>query len=145
LQHLKQHGLNPNLASLMPRIVDRLLATPKVDPTIVGGLLQAVAEKSAPANAQQLMATLAAKVQSGEIHGQQLAALKAGLQPFLRHVMQGKQDVPLFIDAALLAVTLKDPAGYGPVRQYFLSSSPPEANRLQALDALIAGGDDGVQ
>src|SRR6202011_5614682 len=52
---------------------------------------------------------------------------------------------PLFEGAAMLAVTLKDPAGYGPVRQFFLSTKRAEAKRLQALAALIAGGDDGVE
>ena len=45
--------------------------------------------------------------------------------------MQGKSDAPLYLDAALLAVSLKDPAGYGPVRQYFLSGAIPEKGRVQ--------------
>jgi putative heme-binding domain-containing protein len=138
-------GLHPNVAALMPRVVDRLLAAPKVDPAIVGGLLETVAEKSSLANAQQFMTMLANKVQSGEIQGKQLASLKIGLQPFLRPLLQGKSDVPLFADAALLAVTLKDPAGYGPVRQLFLSAAQAETKRLQALEALLASGDEGVQ
>jgi putative membrane-bound dehydrogenase-like protein len=145
LERLKADGLNPNLAGLMPRVVDRLLAAPKVDPGIIGSLLKAVAEKSPPVNAQQLMATLAAKVQAGEIQGKQLASLKAGLQSFLRQTLQGMSDAPLFLDAALLAVTVKDPAGYGPVRQLFLAGNRPEAQRVQALEALIAGADPGVE
>jgi putative heme-binding domain-containing protein len=145
LAHLKDHGLDPNLAALMPRVVDRLLASPKVDAAVVGGLLKTVVDRSTLANAQQFMATLAAKAQSGEIQGKQLSSLKGAVQPFLRQTLQGPQDAPLFLDAALLAVSLKDPAGFGPVRQYFLSANKPEARRLQALEALIAGGDDGVQ
>ena len=49
--------------------------------------------------------------------------MKAALQPLLRQTLQGKSDAPLYLDAALLAVSLKDPAGYGPVRQYFLNGA----------------------
>jgi putative membrane-bound dehydrogenase-like protein len=140
-----RRGPHPSVASLMPRIIDRLLAAPKVDPGIVGGLLKTVADSSPPANSQQLMVTLASKVQSGEIQGKQLAALRLGLQAFLRQTMQGPPNSPLFEGAAILAVTLKDPAGYGPVRQFFVSAKGPDAKRLQALEALIAGGDDGVE
>jgi putative heme-binding domain-containing protein len=107
--------------------------------------VKTVIDKADVGTSQQLLAALAAKVQNGELQGAKLTAFKTAVQPVIRQHLQGKADAPLFLDVALLAATLKDPAGYGPVRQLFLTKSAPEAKRVQALEALIAGQDDAVK
>jgi putative heme-binding domain-containing protein len=144
ISNMATKGLHPNVAALTPRVVDRLLAVPKVEPAVIAGLVKTVTEKNLPV-AKQVMALLAAKVQSGEIQGGKLAGLKIALQSLLRQALERKPGDPLYREAALLAVSLKEVAGYGPVRQFFLASTSSDAARIEALEALIAGSDDGIQ
>jgi putative membrane-bound dehydrogenase-like protein len=144
LDDLAKNGLNANLAAVMPRVADRMLAAPKVEATVIAGLLKIVVDKDQTA-AKKVMALVAAKVQSGEIQGTRLANLKLQLQPLLRKLLEAKPDDALYRPAALLAVSLKDIAGYGPVRQYFMAQTTSDQARIEALEALIAGNDEGVQ
>jgi putative membrane-bound dehydrogenase-like protein len=144
LVHIADKGLAAPLAALMPRIVDRLLAAPKVEPTVIAGLVKTLADKDQPM-AKKAMSMIAIKVQTGEIQGARLAALKLAMQPLLRKMLDGNPGDALYRAAALLAVSLKDVAGYGPVRQYFIATSGADQARIEALEALIAGADDGIQ
>lgn len=94
-----------------------------------------------PETAQKCLATIAGKIQSREVAGAQLEALRPKLAAPLGKILAGKTDSPLYVDAALLAATLKDPAGVTAVRKLFAATSQTESRRLQALDALIAAGD----
>jgi putative membrane-bound dehydrogenase-like protein len=138
-------GLHANIASLMPRITERLMAAPTVEPAVIAAVLKMLADSEQPASAKKLMALLAEKAQNGEIQTTRLAALKLALQPLIRKVLEGDPSHALYRNAALLAVTLKDVAGYGPVRQYFIANTAADRDRIEALEALIAGGDDGLQ
>jgi putative membrane-bound dehydrogenase-like protein len=144
LAELAKNGLDAGSAALMPRITERLLAAPKVEPTAIAGLVKTLADQD-PAVAKRVLALVAVKVQTGELQGTRLAGLKLALQPLLRKMLEGKPDEPLYRPAALLAVTLKDVAGYGPVRQYFMAHAAADSARIEALEALIAGADEGVQ
>jgi putative membrane-bound dehydrogenase-like protein len=134
-----------NLAQIMPRVVDRILGSKKADPAVVVSLFGVLAEgKNAnPKAAQQCLAMLSAKVQSGELSGQPLAVLRDKLQPIVRN-LASQPNNPLSIDAAMLAVSLKDPAGFEVVRKVFQAKDQPDTTRVRALDALVAAGDTGV-
>jgi putative heme-binding domain-containing protein len=130
---------NPAVAGLLPRVLERILAVRKPEPDVMMTVVKLAAES--PGAARQCLALLAGKVQTGEIAGPLLAALRGQLQPFLHDLLAGKTENPLHLPAALLATSLKDPAGFAVVRQAFASAREREATRLQALDALIAGAD----
>jgi putative membrane-bound dehydrogenase-like protein len=145
--HLKRDSLpkGSNLARLMPRVFERLLA-PGADPKGAALLLQALLgnDEADPDVARQCLATLTGKIQTGEITGTAPARWVARLRPVLVRLLGGKPDDPLYWEAALLAATLRDPAGVDIVRTRFTSQEQPEAIRLQALAALVAAKDGSV-
>ena len=59
-------------------------------------------------------------------------------------MLADKPDAPLYLDAALLAATLKDPAGLEAMRKIAASPDRPEGDRLKALDALMSAHDAAV-
>jgi putative heme-binding domain-containing protein len=135
-------GRSPNFKAMMPRVIDRLLGRQKGDPSAVVHLFEVFTTGGAadPAVARACLAALAGRVQTGEIAGSNLAKLKKQLGPILTRRL-GKPDDPLYFDAALLATTLKEERGYPAARQAFAAKDRPEADRLQALHALIAAND----
>ncbi len=130
-----------NLAIIMPRVVERILAGKKPDTAVIVALLGVLAEgKNAnPKSAQQCLALLATKIQTGEVAGPQREVLREKLQPILRTVLAGKADGSLQLDGAILAATLKDPAGLEAVRKVLTEKAHPEPVRLRALESLVAG------
>src|SRR5262249_43316976 len=90
----------------------------------------------------QCLAAIAQKVQTGELAGPGLVAVRDKLQPFLKERM-GKGDGVAF-EATLLAATLRDPAGLDAARKAFAASVQNETLRLKALSALVTGGDPAV-
>ncbi|MEX2187162.1 MAG: hypothetical protein WD875_10225 [Pirellulales bacterium] len=91
--------------------------------------------------ARQCLAVLAQKIQSRELAGRQLAALQPRLDKLLAGVLAGKPDGPLYLDAALLASSWKNPAALAAVRKLVAATGADEKQRLAALDALVAAGD----
>jgi putative membrane-bound dehydrogenase-like protein len=132
----------PLLAKIMPRVVERLLGRRQAHPGQLATLFKLLIEgKDAdPTTARYCLAGLADKLQTGEIPGRQAAELREPLLPVLHRLLDDKVDGPLYLDAALLAATFKDPAGLEVVRKCFTSAEHPEPTRLKALDALIHGG-----
>jgi putative membrane-bound dehydrogenase-like protein len=145
--HLKRDSLprESNLARLMPRVFERILA-PGADPKGAVLLLQALLgnEEADPEVARQCLATLTTKIQTGEITGNAPARWAQRLRPALTRLLTGKADDPLYWDAALLAATLKDKAGLNIVRPRFVAEDQPETIRLKALEALVAARDESV-
>ncbi len=133
----------PGVEALMPLLVDRMLARKNVDPAPVARLIEILtAEPGADsAAARRALAVLAKKVQTREIAGERLTALKNSLDPVLQRIHSGDAEQPLFFDAALLATTLGNPAGNDAVRKVYTGTKQPTALRMQALDALIAARD----
>ena len=133
----------PNVAALMPRAVDRILGRRKVDAELIIKLYRMLAEgKNADLGAaRHCLASLAAKVQTGEIAGANLDVLRSSFEPILKPLLAGKPDDPLAFDAALLATSLKDPAGIDIIRKSLVSPKQPEPQRLKAIEALIAAKD----
>ncbi|MEO6811592.1 MAG: PVC-type heme-binding CxxCH protein, partial [Isosphaeraceae bacterium] len=136
----------PNLAALMPRVVDRLLGRRKADPDPIVNLLAALAsDRHAKTGiAEQAFEVLTTKVQSGELSGAKLDSLRDGLRPILKSIQISHPGTPLALDAALLAASWEDPAGTKVAHATLASSKSPEPKRLQALGALIAGDNDQV-
>src|SRR5262249_45896204 len=127
------------------RVVERVLGRRQTDPALVLALFNLLTgERPDYKAARQCLAVLAGKVQTGEIAGAQAEALREQFLPVLRKLLARKPAGPLHMDAAVLAATLKDPAGLEVVRRGFASREQPEATRLQALEALIAAGDPSV-
>ena len=133
----------PNLKAMMPRVIERILSRQKGDPAAIVTLfnLFSAGKNADVGTARVCLTALAGKIQTGEIAGDRLTKLTVRLEPMLTRVLNGKSDDPLFFDAALLATTVKDPRGYPPVRQALASKERSEADRLKALDALIAAND----
>ncbi|MEJ7639321.1 MAG: dehydrogenase, partial [Singulisphaera sp.] len=87
---------------------------------------------------------LARRTQTGEVGGARLAGLRERFRPIVSNVLAGSPEAPLYLDAALLAASWKDPAGLSAAREAFHSTEHPEPRRLQALQALIGAKDDAV-
>jgi putative membrane-bound dehydrogenase-like protein len=136
----------PQLTALLPRVVERILGRRNPDPApIVAlfGMLSQGPQANLPA-AQQCLATLAARVQTRELSGEHLEALKLRFEPILSKILGEKAENPLLLDAALLATTWKNPAGIERVRNVLTAPAQPEPRRLQAAGALIAAADPSV-
>jgi putative heme-binding domain-containing protein len=131
---------SPNLAGMMPRVVERVLGRRQTNPALVRTLFTMLLDgRMADTKAAgQCLALLANKVQTGEIAGEKSAALRRQLEPILHTLLERPSASPLRLEAAVLAVTLKDPMGIEIVRKGFLEAGQSEAVRLQALGALIA-------
>ncbi len=133
----------PNVAALMPRAIDRILGRKKTDPQLFVDLFQMQAEgKSAnPTAAKQFLATLASKVQTGEINGDALDKLRTLFEPVVKQHLSGAPDDPLMFDVAVLATSLQLPNGRNILRNALKLPGHPDARRLLALDALLSAKD----
>ncbi len=131
-----------HVAALFPRAVERLAARETTDFTSLATLVEALVagDRSDTARAAECLSMLAAKVQSRELRGEKLAALRSALVPVLAKVRAGGNDGPLHLDVALLLTSWGDPTGPATARDVLMSAKQPEARRLQAVDALVAAG-----
>jgi putative heme-binding domain-containing protein len=115
------------------------------DPEPVVTLFELVAENTDdPQAARECLAVLTDKVQTRELSGDSLAALRTRLQPALSKIL-GDRTHPLFLDAALLSAAWKDHQALATVRRVLVSAAYRDADRLKALAALIAAGDPSLQ
>ncbi|TWT33376.1 PVC-type heme-binding CxxCH protein [Blastopirellula retiformator] len=136
---------NPNVAALLPRVIDRILAAPNVETDSIIQLVKLVAETPKLHSALiSSLATLAARVQSGEISGDRLAAIRSQLEPVLQPILAAGDKHPAYFDAALLAVTWKNAQAQAAVRAAYRSGDTPDDKRSAALAALVAFGDDQI-
>lgn len=126
--------------ALLPRLIDWLLGQPQLESPIFKTVLS---RHEAPAAARTLLKALAERVQSRELTGERLTTLREALQPELQALLQAPRS-PLFLDAALLATSWRDPSGYAAARQIIETAAFPEDQRLAAFQALIAAGQDDV-
>jgi putative heme-binding domain-containing protein len=128
--------LPPAVATLMPRILDRILSAPTPDTAAVAALLSQTIERN-PNLAANCIAAISAK--AGGLNDATLAQLRTQLGPALQKLLDDPKPTPLRLGAQMLAARL----GLAPlesevVRRKFTSAAEPDALRLQALDALIA-------
>jgi putative membrane-bound dehydrogenase-like protein len=133
----------PAMREIMPRAIDRILAAQKPDPVAIATIFATLSggEKPNPALAGKCLAVLAERVQSRELAGEQLAALKNKLQEPVAKVLQGGPSSPLYFDAALLATSWKNEDAIQVARDIAADRALFRARRVQAIDALITAGD----
>lgn len=135
-----------SVAALMPRVMERLLGGKAFDPKPVSRLFTML---SADGDANSSIAALclnqlATKVQNREISGEHLKALHEAMAPSLRDVFAGPADSPLYLNAAFLATAFGDKEGFAAARTAIETASLSEDQRLSALNALVAAGEDEV-
>ncbi len=129
--------------AIAPRAFERLLSAPEVSAQVPVDLVASLRD-AAPVAAQQCLARLAARVQTGELRDKRLEEFKQALEPTLKPLLQSTVSHPAELDAALLAVSWKDPRGLPAVRQTFRTAGLDPELRLRALQALVATGDTGI-
>lgn len=106
-------------------------------------LLNLVIDADANA-AKRCLVVLAEKVQNREITDKQTRAARAGLEPTLAKILRAGPADPLHVDGAVLAASLRIPAGIAATRGLWEKSSNASSQRLSALAALVFLGDEKV-
>lgn len=132
-----------SVIDLLPRITERIIGRRDPDPQPIVDLFT-ILESCDVAAARQCLSLLAARVQSGEVQAERLKRLRTELAPVIATFVQSGAAHPLGLDAALLAVSWKDPLALAYVRQTFMTAGLDPELRLRALRALVSGGDEGV-
>jgi putative heme-binding domain-containing protein len=131
-----------NLAAIMPRIVERLLA---LNPIPAGNVARLVALilggplAHQPA-ARATLSRLADRIHSGELTGAARQHLLRQLTPHLNLILNQARH-PLVAEAALVSVSAGDPDAIAATRGLCFSDSRPLAIRRRALDILLARDD----
>jgi putative membrane-bound dehydrogenase-like protein len=133
---------SPGLAKIVPRTVERMLASKANGTAAVATLLRSLLDGKLahPALARQCLGMLTEKIQTGELAGQQREHLGTQLLPLARTILARERD-PLELEAALFAATLKDPMGLARARQNWFATEGFEDTGLKILNALVAAGD----
>ena len=131
------------VTDLMPRVVDRILGRQQFDAQPIGKLFALLRDDHSQVG-REVLAVLAAKVQSGELKGDKLEQLKTAMFEPLTPLLDSGVSHPLGGDAALLAVSWGDPRALPHVRRSFTTVGLQPDVRLKALNALIAAKDDGL-
>ena len=137
---MKDLEKSPNLKKLLPRISDRILGTPQIPAEVVASLFKTLATKDAKITSA-FLASLANRVQTGELKGERLEGLKSAFAPVLAPMLNPDVVHPLHDDALLLAISWKDPAGLERARLAFSIDGMMQPFRLRSLDALVSAGD----
>jgi putative membrane-bound dehydrogenase-like protein len=137
--------MTPKLTEIIPRSIEKLMGGSKLQPVIAVDLLSKVL--AARSNdlivdaAQWSLEIMAERLRPGALNQADRARLIELLTPALASTLAGDPDLPLTLDAALVATSWKDPVALQKVGKVLSSSKQPEGRRLQALNALIAAGD----
>jgi putative membrane-bound dehydrogenase-like protein len=129
------------LAAIMPRAIDRILGRRSPDPGPAVALVKLLVEGKAanPAAAGKALGSLAEKVQTGEIAGDRLAALRNALEPVVGGIIAGRR--PPVVEATDLAASWGDPKARAALRLLIADPLAPESARLRALAALMPGAE----
>ncbi len=132
-----------NVLAMMPKFVERILAVKKQDPGALVSLVTVLSgSPTSRESAAKVLALLNTKVQTGELAGDKLQALKTRLLPVVVG-LQGGADAELNSEAIFLGTTLKDAQSQGAARAILLMGPPigwQEGVRLKAFESLIAAG-----
>ena len=127
---------SPALATLSPRMVERMCSAQKPDATAIATFIKFVAGRDSE-RTKDCLSAVSSKL--GGLSESAALELKTELKPVLQELLARKADAPLVLSAQLLAARLGlaqvDAAA---VRARFTSRDESEATRLQALDALVA-------
>jgi putative heme-binding domain-containing protein len=136
---------SPAVASLMPRVIERILGSRNTG-SIVTFLKMLTADgKLAPASLGKCFATLTARLSTRELTGEQLAELRPQLEPLVQKALARPSDDALYANAALLATAWKDARAVAAVRAFLADPDQSAERRAEALAALVAAGDDSLE
>jgi putative membrane-bound dehydrogenase-like protein len=134
----------PRTAELLPFLIERVLArrTDNMDRLTQLYTLLVDSGKFDSAPGERLLATLTAQVQSGELADRRLELVRAALDPLVRaHWSEGR---PLWLQNVVLAASWGDRQAVAEIWRFVADGNRPGDERLAALEALIAAGDDAV-
>ncbi len=136
----------PAVASIMPRVVDRILALNKPDTESIALLFTALMKDPIANNqaAQTCLNLLAQRVQTRELAGNELQTLKSLLEPKLPS--SPKEAIPsgLALDAVLLEGSWGNAEALSVCRVLFAEPRQNAKVRLRALAALISSEEEDV-
>jgi putative membrane-bound dehydrogenase-like protein len=137
LRALNGRAIEGNVAEMMPRIVDRLLAVKDLSPETLSGLVVSLGSGKKSAQAcGKCLETLRVKIQTGELAGARLEALRKEFLPALV-VMMERPDAAWSMEATFLAAT------FGYTESIILTYAAlsergfSEEDRLKALATLV--------
>jgi putative membrane-bound dehydrogenase-like protein len=134
----------PNVARLMPRVVDRILASRSINPKALAEVLVVLAsQKGDRESAANLLASIASKIQNGELQQPQVGQLASAMAPTLAKLQNGPNTF-LAMEATFLAVTLQQKPAIDEARKILTTADRSDAHRLKALAALASIGDFGA-
>jgi putative heme-binding domain-containing protein len=139
VEAVKKGGKLDQLGEILPRAADRILASKKPQVEALAGLYELVTKADRPnlATARQILAALAARVQSGEIDAKTKAGIHKALWPLVSTELD-KSNSPVRPEVVVLGTLLGDAASLEIARAFASEDATPEANRLRALEALTA-------
>jgi len=126
------------VAALMPRVIDRVLASRNVAP--IAALVDVLSAEatSDTATLAKCLSALTVKLENHEIRAEQWSQLRPKLEPLVQSMRTRPQDDPLQWSAVLLAASWGDAAAVDAVRRTLVTVSQPVPRRAQALAALVA-------
>lgn len=131
----------PNLTRLMPRVVDRILASKAPNPKALAELVATMSgAKGDRESAAGLLASITAKIQNGELKDEQVKDLSDAVAPTLPRLRNGPNQF-LALEAAFLAATLRNEAAIEETRKVLSAPERADVHRLKALSALAFVGD----
>lgn len=130
-----------NVMAMMPKVVDRVLASKKKDPQTLVSLVTVLAQsQNSRESAAKVLALLSSKVQSGELAGEPFKELQPRLTPVVKKLQNGS-NLALALEATFLGASFKDEESLRAVREIAKSPKHPEPVRTKAIESLIGAGD----
>lgn len=125
-----------NLGQILPRAVERILASKKPDPQALTSLYEMVRKGDRPdlTAARQVLTALSGRVQTGELDRQAQAALKKKLWPVIEPEMADVKS-PVHVESMVLGVLFGEEKASNLAREA-AQQSGSESNRARALEAL---------
>jgi len=133
---------NRNVLRLMPRVVDRILASRKVGIPEVAGLVAVLLNsKQDTSAAENCLAVLTERIQTGEINSPKVQQLKRLLEPKLVQLYSGNQQTSLALTAALVSATWQEPRALEICHAVLRSNKRDDNQRAIALQALITANE----
>jgi putative heme-binding domain-containing protein len=127
----------PAVVAMMPRIIDRLLGAKTPNPAAVVAIIDTLSKDAGNAKACGLVvASIANRIQNGELAGTSLKRFQADLMPILHKNIDAGRQPDLATEVMFLGATLKDPAALKRARENWKFNAS-STMQLKALDALI--------
>lgn len=126
--------------SLDGRLMDWVLSQPQPDAVVLQTIL---ATDAASESARQVLNVLATQIQTRQLAGERLAAVRKSVGPVIQKIVADPSSRN-FVPAALLATTWGDSEGYAAAHRVLETSTFKDEERLAAAGALVAAGQDEV-